>query len=101
MNAAAEKVRLEIIMSEAVYEDFLTEADFAVPGIKYTRIADALGRGNTTPKQGDAVWPQYNTVIIIYCTPDEAARIIVIVKGLREKYPTEGVACFRSIAEEI
>jgi hypothetical protein len=100
-NQLNKRVRLEIIMSEAVQEDFLTEMDFAVPGFRYTLVPEVKGKGYTTPKQGDAVWPQLNTMLIIYCTEEEAARALVIVKGLREKYPTEGAACYKSYAEEL
>ncbi|MDR0909666.1 MAG: hypothetical protein LBM77_07860 [Spirochaetaceae bacterium] len=95
------KVRMELIMSEAIQEEFLTDIDMACPGIKYTQVVDAKGRGNTTPKQGDAIWPQFNTIITIYCSREEAARVLIIAKSLRQKFPTEGVACFRSEAEEL
>jgi hypothetical protein len=88
-------------MSEAIQEDFLEEVDFAVPGIKFTQVTDAKGRGWTTPKQGNAIWPQFNTIITIHCTEAEAARVLVIVKALREKFPTEGLACFRTNSVEL
>jgi hypothetical protein len=94
-------VRLEIITSEAVVDDLVKEADFAVPGFKYTQVPDAHGRGCTVPKMNDAIWPERNSVFTIYCTEDEASRLLVIVKALRERYSMEGVACFKSYAEEL
>jgi hypothetical protein len=88
-------------MSEAMDEDFKTQIKFAVPGIKWTRIPETHGTGNQSPKMGDATWPQLNSTYMIYCSEDDASRIQVIIRALREQYPTEGLACFKSMAEEL
>ncbi|GMO63620.1 MAG: hypothetical protein Ta2A_10810 [Treponemataceae bacterium] len=95
------QIRLELTMSQAIEDDFLTDVDFAVPGIKYTQIADVAGRGYSVPKLGSAIWPQLNTMFIIYCTEEEAERVFSVVKGLRKRYADEGFACFKSEAEEM
>jgi len=38
---------------------------------------------------------------IVYCSQDEAEKIKDIVWYLRDKYRTEGIACFISNAEEV
>jgi hypothetical protein len=95
------KVRLEIITSEAVSEDFVAQTNYAVPDFAYTKVPVAHGRGNTSPKLGEATWPEINVVFTIYCTEEEAGRILAIVGMMRGKYPDEGVACFKSYAEEL
>jgi hypothetical protein len=97
---AEKKTRLEIVMSEAIVDDFLERADFAVSGFKYTEIPSSHGRGNTDPKRGDAIWPELNSVFNLYLSEEDAARIVLVVKGLREKYPTEGVSCFKTSGVE-
>jgi hypothetical protein len=97
----ATKVRLEITMSEAMDEDFKTQIQFAIPGVHWTRIPQTHGTGHQSPKMGDPTWPQLNSTYIIDCSEDESSRILVVVKALREQYPDEGAACFKSYAEEL
>lgn len=87
--------RIEIIFSQAIEEDILDalkpipEAQFfsLIPGVK--------GRGYTTPKMGDSIWPEINSLMIIYCASDEATAAIekAIIK-LQAKYTREGLAMF-------
>jgi hypothetical protein len=37
----------------------------------------------------------------MYCTQEEAARAFGVVASLRKEYAGEGLACFRSEAEEL
>ena len=80
------KVRIEIIYSQALDEDFIAE------------FSKAAGFNN--PHLGDDVWPQLNMMYLIFCGEDEAEKIKEIVSRLRESYKTEGIACFISSAEE-
>jgi hypothetical protein len=95
------RIRLEVILSQAIQDDFLNDIGFAVPGIKYTQVPDVAGRGFTAPKLGDAIWPQLNSIFVIYCTEEEANRVLAVVKRLRTRYADEGAACFKSEAEEV
>ena len=38
---------------------------------------------------------------IIYCDTEEAKKIRSVIKQLRQKYLTEGIACFMSRAVEL
>jgi hypothetical protein len=48
---------------------------------------------------GDGIWPQLNTMYIIFCTEDEEKIILSILEDLRKEYIGEGIACFVSDAE--
>lgn len=98
---AENRVRLEIIMSQALEDDFLNALVQAVPTHKYTKVSGVTGRGYSVPKLGDAVWPQENTMFIMYCDPEEAARTLGVVAAIRKEYAGEGLACFKSEAEEL
>lgn len=91
--------RVEIIFSQAVEEDFLAEFKERKIGLHYSKISAVTGAGFSNPKLGDAIWPQLNEMIIVYCKKDEAEKLVKLVKDLREKYPLEGIACFRSKAK--
>ncbi|MBR5966715.1 MAG: hypothetical protein IK015_11430 [Treponema sp.] len=90
--------RVEIILSAAVDEDFVEGFKKNKIGSHFTKISGVTGAGFSNPKLGDAVWPQLNEMIIVYCPKEEAEKIVGLVKEIREKYPMEGVACFVSKA---
>lgn len=92
-------VRVEIIFSQAVEEDFFEIFRHEKIGYHYSKIDNVTGSGFSNPKLGDAIWPQLNEMMIIYCQKDEAEKIIEVVKNLREHYPAEGIACFLSSAQ--
>jgi hypothetical protein len=92
-------LRIELIFSSALEEDIFSGFVQAGIGKKYTKIPSVLGAGCSNPKQGDAIWPQFNTVIIIYCDKEEAEKIVSVVEHVRSLYPAEGVACFESSAK--
>ncbi|MBO7123097.1 MAG: hypothetical protein J6V90_07450 [Treponema sp.] len=90
--------RVEIILSAAVDEDFVEGFKKNKIGSHFTKISGVTGAGFSNPKLGDAVWPQLNEMLVIYCTKEEAKKIVELVKEIREKYPMEGIACFISKA---
>lgn len=93
---ADEKIRIEIICSQALEEDFTEEFKNNNVGKKFTKINPVMGAGCSNPRLGDAVWPQLNLMYIIYCDKDEAEVIKKIVVKLRKLYITEGIGCFIS-----
>ncbi len=91
--------RVEIIFSQAVEEDIFEGFKKQKIGGHYSKISAVTGAGFSNPKLGDAIWPQLNEMIIVYCKKTEAEKIIGFVKTLRKKYPVEGIACFVSKAK--
>ena len=91
--------RVELIFSAAVDEDFMDGFKKKGIGAHYTKISGVTGAGFSNPKLGDSVWPQLNEMILVYCSKDEAEKIVDLAKDLREKYPMEGIACFVSKAK--
>ena len=90
--------RVELIFSAAVDEDFMDGFKKGKIGAHFTKISGVTGAGFSNPKLGDSVWPQLNEMIIVYCSKDEAEKIIKLAEQIREKYPMEGIACFLSKA---
>lgn len=100
-NHAGELVRIEIIFSAALEEDFIQEFKEKKVAARYTKMKNVMGAGYSNPRLGDAIWPQLNIMYIIYCAEEEAEKIAAICQKLREKYIAEGIACFKSRAEEV
>ena len=94
-------VRMEIICTQALEEDFLQEFGEQKVAARYTKLAGVMGAGYSNPCLGDAIWPQLNVMFIVYCSEADCEVIKNIVWKLRDKYRTEGIACFVSRAEEV
>lgn len=100
--APAGKVsRIEIICTQAIEEDFIEAFKDAKVAARYTKLDGVKGAGYSNPCLGDAVWPQLNIMFLIFCSEKDCAKIKEIVWNLRDKYRTEGIACFVSSAEEV
>jgi hypothetical protein len=98
---ADKRIRLEFIMSQALEDDFLREIEKVLPACKYTQLTGVHGKGYSVPKLGDAVWPQENTLFVLYVAEYESEKIVEVINALRKEYTGEGLACFRSEMEEI
>ncbi len=100
-QAFPQRVRLELIFSQALEEDFQQEFKEEKVGRRFTKFETVMGAGCSDPKLGDAVWPQLNMMYVIYCDKAEAKKIYAIVRKMRKKFLTEGIACFMSRASEM
>ncbi|WP_461246423.1 PG0541 family transporter-associated protein [Treponema sp. R6D11] len=87
-------IRVEIIANRSVEENIL-EA-LAKEGVAkfYTKIPNVLGVGDCGPRMGDAVWPEENFAIIVWCEKTEAEGIERAIKKVKEKFPGEGIKLF-------
>ena len=91
--------RIELIFSQAMDEDFI-EA-FKKKQVKnYTKLPAVQGTGYSIPKLGNEIWPQLNTMMILYCTGEESQKVKNIVADLRRRYVGEGIACYISKSRE-
>jgi hypothetical protein len=43
---------------------------------------------------GDAVWPEQNFALVVWCDEEEARGIEQAVAAVKEKYPGEGIKVF-------
>jgi hypothetical protein len=96
-----EKTRYDVILSSAIEEDFLQGMESRVPNFRYTKLSNVTGRGYSVPKLGDAVWPQLNSVFVLYCDEHEGDAVLAVIEDLRKRYVGEGLACWRSGAVEV
>ena len=64
-------IRLEIISNKSVEEDIIQALEQYVPGILYTTIPLAYGRGKKNYKLGSTTWPETNFVLISYIDDEQ------------------------------
>lgn len=86
--------RVEIIANRSVEEDLMEAFAAADVARHYTKIPVVHGVGDKGPRMGDAVWPEENFVMIVYCDDAEAHRIKDLCASVKKRFPDEGVKVF-------
>lgn len=72
-------------------------------GLKsYTKLTKIYGKGTASGTHlGNDVWPGLNNVLYVACSDDEAKRLMVKVKDIRNILDKEGIKAFMMPLEEI
>jgi hypothetical protein len=87
-------IRIELIANHSVEENLLEAFAAENVGKFYTKIPAAYGVGKSGPRMGDAIWPEENFVLVIWCEEEEARTIERAVTKVKEQFPGEGVKLF-------
>ena len=87
-------LRVEIIANHSVEENVLEALKEHGVGKYYSLYPEITGVGTCGPRMGDAVWPEKNFAMVIWCEEEEAKGIELAVKEVKEKYPDEGIKVF-------
>ena len=63
--------RIDVFLSQALEEDFRQHWEDACIKLrikcKYSKIDNVTGQGESDPRLGNSVWPQFNTEYIVFC----------------------------------
>ena len=87
-------IRLEIIANHSVEENILEALKDRGIGKYYTKYPNILGVGSSGPRMSDAIWPEENFALIIWCEEEEGRKIEQAVEIVKEKFPDEGIKVF-------
>jgi len=87
-------IRVEIIANQSVEENILEAMAKEQVGKFYTKIPNLIGVGSSGPRMGDAVWPEENFSLVIWCEKEEAIGIKRAVYSVKKKFPDEGIKMF-------
>jgi len=87
-------IRVEIIANHSVEENILEALAKEGVGKYYTKYPNILGVGSSGPRMGDAVWPEENFALVIWCEAEEARAIQRAVLSVKQKFPGEGIKIF-------
>jgi hypothetical protein len=88
-------IRIEIIANHSVEENILEAFQHEKAAAYYTRFPGVFGVGTSGPRMGDAVWPEENFVIVVWCEEAEAERIERAVASVKKYFPDEGIKLFK------
>ena len=86
--------RIEIIANHSVEINILDALKAEGAGKYYTKYPGILGVGTSGPRMGDAIWPEENFALIIWCEDDEAKAIERAVNKVKYQFPNEGIKVF-------
>ena len=86
--------RVEIIANRSVEEDLLAAFAAAEVAANYTKFPIVHGVGSSGPRMGDAVWPEENFAMVVWCEEYEAHRIAEAAATVKARFPSEGIKVF-------
>lgn len=86
--------RAEIISNQSIQDDIIELLEQEIPEIQYTILPDCQGRGNSSKKLGDTVWPEMNFSLYTYETLENAKKIKAIISAIKAKFPNEGISLY-------
>jgi len=86
--------RIEIVANNSVEENILEAFAKEQVGKFYTKIPNVLGVGSSGPRMGDAVWPEENFALVIWCEEEEARGIQRAIDSVKAKFTDEGIKIF-------
>lgn len=87
-------IRLEIISNNTIEIDILEGLQAINKDLTYSKISSVHGSGNSSPKRGDAIWPEENFIFIIYCEDEIAKLYIEAVLSIKKRFKQEGIKIF-------
>jgi hypothetical protein len=86
--------RIEIIANRSVEENLLEALKDEGAGKFYTKFPNILGVGSSGPRMGDAIWPEENFALVVWCEEEEARGIARAAARVKEHFPGEGIKIF-------
>jgi hypothetical protein len=87
-------IRIEIFANNSVEENILEAFAEEGVGTYYTKIPNVHGVGRSGPRRGDAIWPEENFVLVVWCAEEEAQGLVRAVAKVKERFPDEGIKLF-------
>ena len=87
-------IRLEIIANHSVEENILDALKYEGVGKYYTKYPGIYGAGSSGPRMGDAIWPEENFAMVIWCDEEEARGIERSISFVKKRFPDEGIKLF-------
>ena len=91
--------RAEIIANQSVQDDIVEALESYIPGVLYTIMPLAHGRGKASYKLGSTTWPETNFVLFAYIDDKDMPTIKKIIAAIKERFSGEGIKLFLVKAE--
>ncbi|MCR4580137.1 MAG: efflux RND transporter permease subunit [Treponema sp.] len=86
--------RCEIIANQSVEDDIIELLERKITGFEYTIDENLYGRGHTSRKLGNSVWPEMNFVLTAYVKSNCVEEINHCIDEVKKRFPREGITLF-------
>ena len=93
--------RAEIISNQSVQDDITEFLEREISDIQYTIIPEVHGKGISTKKLGDTIWPEMNFILFAYVDLEGSQKIKEGIAQIKQRFPKEGIRLFFTKVEEI
>ncbi|MDR2797163.1 MAG: hypothetical protein LBB80_02365 [Treponema sp.] len=94
-------IRIEIVANHSVEDNIMEALKHEGVGKFYTKYPSVFGVGSRGPRMGDAIWPEENFALVIWCEAEEARGIEQAMQAVKKSFPDEGIKVFRPPEEVI
>jgi len=86
--------RMELIANRSVESEIIEALEENIVDFFYTMLPQIQGRGKTKYRLGTPTWPEMNFLLISYLGDEDAVRAQEAIRGVKEKFPREGIKFF-------
>lgn len=83
--------RIEIVVNQAVEEEVIQLLTDHGHGESFTYTHPVFGRGGSGRREGSAVWPETNSLFVVYTNDEVGDAVLAGVDHLKERFPKEGI----------
>ncbi|MHC6203694.1 PG0541 family transporter-associated protein [Breznakiellaceae bacterium SP9] len=87
-------LRIEIVANHSVEENIMDALKDAGVAKHFTKYPTVFGVGNAGPHMGDAIWPEENFALVIWCEYAEAVSIEEALAAVKKQFTNEGIKIF-------
>lgn len=94
-------IRVEIIANQSVEDDIIEKLENELPELEYTILPGVHGKGKSSHKLGNNVWPEENFLLYTYTEDLNGAKIKELVEAVKTRFPREGISVFAVPAVEL
>jgi len=86
--------RMELIANRSVENEIMEALEENIQDFHYTLLPEIHGKGKTKFRLGTATWPELNFLLISYLDDISANKAKAAIRGIKEKFPKEGIKLF-------
>ena len=88
--------RIEIISNKAIEDEVIAALSKIGHREAFTLLSPVFGRGEKGRREASAVWPELNSLFIIYIEDDRLDVLKTVLTKVKENFNVENLRCYMS-----
>ena len=86
--------RMELIANRSVEKEIIEALEENIENFYYTLLPQINGKGKTKYRLGTTTWPELNFLLICYLDDESAGKAEMLIRGVKDRFPKEGIKLF-------